>query len=962
MRRLLVLVITTLAIGLAAFETFPGDREFQLCTRSLSVVVRDGFIVEMRDLETEKLWADRHHNDTHIPCGLGILTDIDEFRQLHQRNGWFDYGLAIEPDFTLHNYYIPTETSKYSLLPGHNETIVSWQGLSNGQVFLPEANLKIIFSEAEEGALKIQTSGSYPGGNVFGVITPVTNLDKNGRMVLPLYGGKVFRDGPPCMLSALAKNEDMEAPLMILEDSNDSMALWMENPTMRPYHVFANRSGKSFAYIFENNTLMYFADKKEVSAPLLFLNVFTGDWKAAATPYRNWYTDCFRQEIAVRENVKWTKDIGTVLRIEKYMLKDNGLALLREFFDKDTLMMMIWNARKPGWDRELPDWTPHDKYVDEIKRAKNYGFKTMAYVNVCCANYQSPAWKKYNLDDIFLPFKVSIAYYLETDLSQEEKQNTMNFKVFEGFKDGNLYYGDLLSKKWREFHANLMKEWNTLTGTDANYEDTAGCGLDVGNGIIDGLSGSQGEMEQMRLLQKTQSHIPMASEYNTPAVAFAVTWPLKASCCWRFTDALREAMIHDFLPLSAYIYGNRPWISGSRGFNAHHWHIQTALADSLGGFGFVYEHFYQNKTKEDIENDFSFEGFLHYRSTIFSSKRLLPFFPKERYSNNIVCMYTGCDGLYSYYDNGFLQELRAPDGKALYGRVHNISRIETDSLCVINWPFQKENKIFGLNPTANYPLFPRQFQQQKTTISTNNLPDQVYVKKYFETSDVAYLELEAIPNGPEQIAIKLDSGKSYSLCYANGEKTNFGLINANLPLRLVCFTQKTDLTIPAELSVIPMAEAGYQCNKIFSFDKLSKTKFKSMDIFTLGEGRHTVVFTCQVPTSTSALEVVVVDQANIYTHPHDGTIFRVSVNGVEEVRHDTCHRDILKWITGSKRKEMFDLRPRKLTIPLGKHTGQLVLISIETDPAQSCVGDNPHLSLPRLINDLQQEHKNEILE
>lgn len=959
MKKILVLYFSMSVFALCALETFPGNREFQLKTTTLSVIVRDGLIVEVRDIKNGKLWADRRHGDTHIPCGLGILTDINEFRNLHQRCGWFDNGLAIKPGFTLFNYYRPNEKSTYILTHGPQKTTVSWKGLSNGRDFLPDAVLKIVFAESKDGALEIQASGTYPGGNVFGVISPVTNLDKKAWMLLPLYGGKICRDGKPAMLSVLSKNEDMEAPLMILEDGAHSLAFWMENPTLRPYHVFANRSGKSFAYIFENNTLMYFQDKKEALALPVFLNVFKGGWKTAATPYRDWYRTHFKKEIGVRDGVRWTRNVGTILNLEKWMLSNQELKLLQKFFPSGSLMIMTQNARAPGWDRELPDWTPREKYVDGVTRAHDHGFKTMAYVNICCANYRSPAWKQYKLDDFFMPQKVSIAYYLNPELSQEEKDNMMNFKVFEGFKEGNLYYGDLLSEGWRKFHAELMKKWNTVTHTDANYEDTAGCGLDAGNGIVDGLSASQGEMEQMRLLQETQPEVAISSEYTTPAIAFAVSWSLKLIGCWRFNDDIRETMLHDFRPLSTFLYGHRAWSSGSRGYNAHQWHIQSALSDSLGGLGFIHENYYKNKTKSEIDNDYSFEGHLHYRSKLFSTQKLLPYFPKEEYPQKVICMYEGRNGIFSYYDDGFLQEMRDPRGQPLYGRVNNAFRVKT-TLWLENWPFQNGKEIFGLNPDGHYPLFPRPTNAKAPAVSAETLPDGVFVKKYLDTPDVTYLELDTVKNGPSEATLNLKSNRNFVFCIADGKKIEFGKMTVALPCRLICFTKEIAAEWNMQNALVVGGRSPGDCanGKKFTLKELlQKNNFACIKL-----RNATIVLPITVSSDKQALELVFQDRGDIYVYPYDGIRLRFCINGIEVKHFNSNLSEEKNWIYDAEaRKKRFDLRARKWIIPLGKYVKQTILVTIEIDNRDSINGDNFCISTPRIINDPDQQQKEEIL-
>ena len=53
---------------------------------------------------------------------------------------------------------------------------------------------------------------------------------------------------------------------------------------------------------------------------------------------------------------------------------------------------------------------------------------------------------------------------------------------------------------------------------------------------------------------------------------------------------------------------------------------------------------------------------------------------------------------------GGLQQMLAPDGKPLYGRVYGASRVRT-SLWLNQWPMQNGHEIFGLDPEKCYPLF-----------------------------------------------------------------------------------------------------------------------------------------------------------------------------------------------------------------------------------------------------------------
>ena len=90
---------------------------------------------------------------------------------------------------------------------------------------------------------------------------------------------------------------------------------------------------------------------------------------------------------------------------------DENFEKFVKIYGKDRILMMVWNARADAWDVNLPEWNVRKNYAEGVARAHKHNVKTMAYVNICCANYYSDAWKKYNMDKIFLTRKNSLYQY-----------------------------------------------------------------------------------------------------------------------------------------------------------------------------------------------------------------------------------------------------------------------------------------------------------------------------------------------------------------------------------------------------------------------------------------------------------------------------------------------------------------------------------------------------------------------
>ena len=207
-----------LAVTLCGFEAIRTDSGADIKTSTLTASIKNGIVVDLRGCASPKVWADGQKSDLHIPSGLGILSELSEFQLFHVRNGWFSNGRELKPGFPLSNYYRPCGQSLFAFRQEPNSAVLCWKGLYNGKKFLPDAVLTMTVSEGVNGELRLRSQGFWSGGNVFGILTPIANLDRSSTPYLPLYGGRIIRDGRAGMMSLVNKNEDMEAPLMILTD------------------------------------------------------------------------------------------------------------------------------------------------------------------------------------------------------------------------------------------------------------------------------------------------------------------------------------------------------------------------------------------------------------------------------------------------------------------------------------------------------------------------------------------------------------------------------------------------------------------------------------------------------------------------------------------------------------------------------------------------------------------------
>lgn len=964
-----------------SFESIPGDREFTVKTERMEALFRNGAIVHLIDRQNGRILANKELNDDKAPVGLGILKDLDNFRATHIPWGEPSMGQHLKPDFPLNNYWRPDKRSIYKLEKNDKNMVsASWTGLTNGSEFLSGAKLVLTAACDANGALTVQISGTSPSAALFGGQCPLLNIDNEAKIIVPSFGGMLYtKDGTPGLIP-LGGSPFLEAPVLIAQIDKKSLGIWMEDETFRPHYAFVKRSGKSFSLAFEPLNLMPFETHKNFISPVMKIDLFNGDWKSAATPFRTWYSKFFEKEIKVRDGLEWANRITNVFDIYMNIPDSEVFKKIASVLPHESIMFQTWNARAPLFDTELPDWTPRKGYVEGVKRIHDNEFKTMAYVNTYCANYQSPVWKRDNLSDFFMTRKNGCWTYKGTSAKNKDSMNekligtvdssSSDKNQFLDIPEKRLLYGDPLSKKWRIYHAEMMKWWNSSTGTDANYEDTAGCTGDFGNGVVDGIAAAQGSVEQMRLLLQTQPAVPMSSEYGPSGIAFGIKWALNYASYWG-NDIFKDYRTNHQVPMTSYIYGYRNWITALMCNNDQLMHTAAAASDATGGMGFMLVDYFITRSPEDLQKiDYSFAGHLFLRAGLFANKELKPYFPEGNYPANIRCMYSGKDGIYQYYDDGHLQQMIGPDNTLLYGRLHGVTEVATP-LYLDKWPFQNGKKIYGLDPEAHYPLFPRPGNIQEAALQIDSLPDSAVVKKYYEGSNFACLEINTLPGGAAEIEIPFKFNKGFSHLIVNDSiqeiKESSLKLKVKLPVKIVVIDgmpQVAEFNAPLAKpeQIVTQIVSGRVQGKSSMLSRLEQHKCNGQTLY-LNNGIEAYAdFLFQVPdTKDAAVELYMRNIADYVYGADDGTIVKILING-SVVKEFDCRLDNPEHKNNSKALPyVFDKDLRYWNIPLAAYAGKPILLSVVTDSRKSTARDRQFISIPVLTKNSAQLFEEKII-
>lgn len=936
------------AFSLQAFSFQQKEKNFIVSGKRVELTVSDGTITSIRNRQNGALLTTPDGVKMNV-AGLGNMTGkAKEMSSLH-----FPWG---EPTIKQHRkrkkttvYGLPGKESKVRVKKNSKSAVVSWQGLYYNGKFSSQDSITFAFSEDANGSLVLKRSGKGREG-IFGIAVPVNNLAADGKITVPSFGGLEYaaKSGQEELIGLQNTTLFFEAPLMIYTRNDNAFGMWIEDKTFRPYYGFIERTPKGCAFTLESQNIMPYEKLNSIGERAVKFDVFADSgWIAAARPYRNWYQKTFAEEIAIRDAKNWADKIFVIADGGN---KAPGFRNLLKGFKPENVLVQIWQARKLGFTTGIPDYTPRGHYPGLVKDLHKAGFKVMCYVCSLCAVYKCDAWNKDNVGSFFLTRKNSITnYHGNKNAFDENLAGTIRAAKgkdqFGHLKKGAFLYGDPLSKGWRDYFCKTIRHMNDTCGTDANYQDTLGCTADTGNGYIDGYSGAQGNWLFTRDLQKKVG-VPMAAEFGPEAIAMGIRWPLNNAHGWG-GPAFRRYRMHHHVPLTAFIFGYRTWVPSIRLYSDDLVSVVLSVSDALSGFGMI-------STSSNIDSKTGFWGQMALRAKLFANRELRPYYPQKKYPRNIKSMYKDKDGkIYRYYDDGKLQKMLSPDGKAVYARLSNASQLLDKELFIPGYPAWDKDGIYGLDPKRHYALLPRS-GNTPPLISTGKLPANVNITSYYEMPEYAYLELTSKDKN-KVFKLDLKVASKYRKILLNGvEKSISGTIEikTKMPAKIVFFTGKT--VLPQQV-IFVNRRSGMKEGKVTALP--APRLILKKRLYDIGSaGSKLLNMLVKVPGKDSAIELSMI---NLQKRYGDGCSVTLLVNG-NAVQSFDC----AKWNGKGSKKEnnyIFDNRMRTWKVPVGKYAGQHIFVTVKVDYKNGSNADQQFVSKPVLIKDSAQKFSEKIM-
>jgi len=924
----LAVLFAVQAWGYAAGWTVQAEgRIVWLETERWKIGIEDGLVVDFTNKLAGEVHARRGASVDSLPAGLGVQTGaLEAARQLHAL--WGGVALDRKPAAALFpSQHRPYAKSAFTWNRVDARTVcLTYRGLAVGDKVYPDETFKLTAAlDAATGDILLTASGSSRLGGVYGAMVGVANIDKNTTAQVAHFGGvRLDKDWPRGQYSLQDGGPFWEAPMVALEGTHGSWAMWSADARFGPKGFYWQNTPGAFHLLMESRNLSPFDAYHEVKTVTWHMNCFRGSWVAAAKPYHEWFGRAFAEDLAAR-TPDWARKIRVVC--ECLPTGPAEMDALAAVFDPRTVLLHAWSARKPEFDHELPDFTPRQTFIDCVQAAHQRGFHTSGYVNAYCVNKGSPSYRENRVEDTIL---------VRTPLFQAKK-------TLADWKDGQLIYGDPLSRPWREFHARSMKAFVDASAVDSLYEDTAGCSGDFGNGMAEEVYAGRGSYELLRGVRRLLPAMPFSTEYNTEPIAPFCTWPLRGNYLWG-GEAFRDALSTHASPLEAYLFGPDvlAWVMVHPTSAPQHFHRAVDYADAMGGLAWVYSPAWLNVTRGD-------EALALHRAKLFSRLQLKPVFPETKWEPGVMCYYSDSAGRIYKVVEASGQALVGSDGRDLYRRTRGLRRVTT-GLVIPGWPAYDAVGPIGLNPAVKYSLVPPAESPERTwpRLSISALSPDAYIDSYREGDGFVSLTLGHVPGS---------QAATVSLTYTLTNPCRQVLVNG-LPAHSETAGRNFVLSFPRQSSVLwidraaEMPHDGYLGSGTEEGQMVAEGLGLAVDVqrrkllrFRSAKGPCALTvcpssgvelvldYLVKVPDAASVVRVFGLHSKEKYG---DGMTAKIFLNG-RPIFTTPMPRDEGRW--------------HQWDIPLGTAAGQPALITLVANCNRDTNCDNLRLTRPRIVED-----------
>ncbi len=534
------------------------------------------------------------------------------------------------------------------------------------------------------GDLIITQTGRSSAKGVYGISWGIVGIPDSLTVLVPGESGQRFGADSPYGIRSFDYPYAWEAPFVIIQGKLGGIIVYAEDPALQFKTLFIEHADHSFRIRLESRNQAPFDELTSIKSVKWRMRAYKGSWQAGAEIYRKWMVSQLKPVPKTAKQPSWAKDIQLVVISG---MDINPLIELAKHVDPRKTILYMAEWRRDGYDRNYPDYTAAPEFENFVELAHTIGYRVMAHANYFGCDPRNPVYaklSKYQLRDPFTKEPQSWSTPLDQTIS--------------------VAYINPASKVWRELFVSKMKEVVDKYHVDALHIDQTWVNINDANGLIDGMSSIQGNIQLHKDLRAALPQIAISGEGLNEVTCIYESFCQRhemAMDTWTGSwNNLRLAQAH---PISSYILAPYTTMLGLWLPNPDdNPNLFLAWRRGYEQYGVIPA--FPHPGVEQLKNPTPLTASLIKDAYFFQNYQPTIDF-KSTWKPTDIFRYMLNDGRKALYqkDNGVIFGTEDKNGKldVLYRRISGVGDIKIGG-SIPNWLAYNEKEIIGLNPQRDY--------------------------------------------------------------------------------------------------------------------------------------------------------------------------------------------------------------------------------------------------------------------
>ena len=429
-----------------------------------------------------------------------ILAETDRYIALFEKGALVHFHNKLtEETYTRDDVVQETDTVFYTTTAGiwtTTQPVIQQISPTRVEIFY-QNDLSLHFTieiDPVTSDLLISQEGFAPNGGAVQAMWTFKNLSHAAAsLILPGQGGIILKGEIPH--DKYDYPGSWEAQLAIVQGQSGGMFVRADDADFRFKNLEYKSGGNDFRINFSSTVFAPFKDKERVVSAPWRLNAYEGDWQVPAKMYRDWMHETF-QPPDRRQMPAWVDEIEFVVKNQGH-LDVRMLSRLSELIDPKTTLLYLYNWHQDGVDSPYSTGDVDPNLEVFVEAAQRYGFKVKPHMSLIAVRETNPFYQKFER-------------YQARDPYTNER---MGWRWNDPTYPYRPAYINPASQEYRDMYVNEVKLiWDTY-GVDAVQLDISTKIINDNNGLIDGLTWAEGNIELHHALREAMLDLVMTGEH-----------------------------------------------------------------------------------------------------------------------------------------------------------------------------------------------------------------------------------------------------------------------------------------------------------------------------------------------------------------------------------------------------------------------------------------------------------------